>query len=1118
MAGSIRDFVNRVKACGVIALNDPHLKSFLKKWVADASAHRSAEKAAQALVEQGLLNDFQAKVLLDNENIPLAIGEYVVDGLLGRGGMGFVLKARHRRMKRDVAIKFLRKELTSSEAMRKRFEREVEAAARLNHQNIVTAYDAGEHTDGSCYLVMQLVEGDDLSRIVRKNGPFNPAQAVNLIIQAADGLAYAHEHGIVHRDIKPGNLLLDRRGVLRILDMGLARVNALSDSDNGQSQAELTETGNVMGTVDYMAPEQAVDTKSADHRSDMYSLGATLYFLITGNPPFRGDSMMNRLMAHREQAVPSLRSFNPMVPRELEEIFQRLMANSKEDRYPSMLHLLVALRELELDDANGTQFGTMDDDESGSRSGTHTSLSGMKSASRLVPLPMAGVQAAEPTASRPQSTTARSNPLPQEVSSEATQTIEEEPTAETDTVAKTKPRRPGRTSQRTRGSKAKAASTKRPLWIAAAGLVGALLLGLIVIKITKKDGTVTQIQVPAGTTVDLSGISKDSKVEVSEKPDEPTAKTPPTENANATAASEDPDRHAAEWVLSKGGSVTLWLPGDSDPRKFLAEHNQFIDWKLLAPSHVEATNDMTLEKLPDHSIRASGNADQSDYTAIYQTDLKQMTGIRLEVIAESPEKGCGFAPNKNFFLNEIELFAAPKSQPNEYQKVELSRVKASYSQSEWPATNAIDGVRDSDSGWTVFPAVSVTHWLTIETKKPIGFEGGTIVKVVLAHQCPLRPRYQIACFRVSLTEQNPPLPLGPSEATKQLAEHPEADWPMEPRETLTKLIKSTHGRYVDIYGNKDGTLPPQLPTPRFEVTRISLGGASQVTDDDLQHLRRLVSLRILDLLGTSVEGHGLRQLKDSTLLEYIALHAARTTDSIVDPLLDFPRLKEIHLSETKVSDDGIRRLLKSSHNLMDIGLSSGSTSACIDSLPAAKRLTHLGIKAHHVSPASAEILKSLPSVSSYYLVAADDLTLLRIDGVPVVALNLDHCYATEKGIAALSRLPKLRRLQLRMIDGNADEICPSLLNLSALDRLVFETPGVSDRGVETLSAMINLSELLLLQSEKVTDASVSNLGKLQALRRLEIKGTKITADGVTRLRELLSQCHIESDHGTFKPK
>lgn len=347
------DFFKRIEESGLLNDSIVEQKDRLR-------AVTSGEEAAADLVSQKLLTAYQSEVLLSGEDVPLVLGDYVVTESIGRGGMGYVLKARHRRMKRTVAIKFLLKSLTDSDDLRRRFEREVEAAAQLDHQNIVTAYDAGVH-EGSHYLVMQYVDGEDLSQIVKSSGPMDIPDAVDVIRQAALGLGYAHDRGIIHRDIKPGNLLLDSEGVVRILDMGLARMMpSPGDELEGGAHADLTNTGSVMGTIDYMAPEQALDAKSVDHRADIYALGCTLYFLLTSNPPFRNETVMRRLLAHREQPAPRISEYRPGAPSELDDIFATMMAKSPDDRYPSMKHLVVALDSLGLNESEAEQMATLD--------------------------------------------------------------------------------------------------------------------------------------------------------------------------------------------------------------------------------------------------------------------------------------------------------------------------------------------------------------------------------------------------------------------------------------------------------------------------------------------------------------------------------------------------------------------------------------------------------------------------------------------------------------------------------------------------------------------------------------------------------------------------------------
>lgn len=253
--------------------------------------------------------------------------------------MGAVYKARQVRMDRVVAIKLMPSQLLDSEAAVSRFEREVRAAGKLDHPNIVTAYDAGE-VDGRLFLVLQYVDGDDLASIVRQQGALSTTDALGCIRQAALGLAYAHDQGVIHRDVKPSNILLDCEGTIRILDLGLALIE--KDFERA-TEGALTQSGVVLGTIDYMAPEQAQDTRIADARSDIYSLGCTLYFLMTGRAVYSGTSAVNRLMAHQKDRVPSLQAARNHVTPELEDLFQKMMAKEPDARFQSMSQLIEAV-------------------------------------------------------------------------------------------------------------------------------------------------------------------------------------------------------------------------------------------------------------------------------------------------------------------------------------------------------------------------------------------------------------------------------------------------------------------------------------------------------------------------------------------------------------------------------------------------------------------------------------------------------------------------------------------------------------------------------------------------------------------------------------------------------
>jgi serine/threonine protein kinase/Leucine-rich repeat (LRR) protein len=306
-----------------------------------------AASVAHALVEQELLTFYQASVLLDGRARGLVLGTYVILEKIGEGGMGVVFKARHQRMKRIVALKILPPSMTSSPDAIQRFHREVEVAARLQHPNIAAAYDAGE-ADGIHFLVMEYVDGPNLSSYVKQVGPLQVAVATNLVVQTARGLAHAHEQGVVHRDIKPGNLLVNSSGHVKIMDMGLAALNTSMETD--VERQELTQSGRVMGTVDYMAPEQALDAKSVDFRSDIYSLGCTLHYLLAGRPMAPEGTLTQKLLWHQSEPVPSLHDVTTSVPPLLDAAFQQMLAKSPRDRQTSMTevaeHLQSALDEM----------------------------------------------------------------------------------------------------------------------------------------------------------------------------------------------------------------------------------------------------------------------------------------------------------------------------------------------------------------------------------------------------------------------------------------------------------------------------------------------------------------------------------------------------------------------------------------------------------------------------------------------------------------------------------------------------------------------------------------------------------------------------------------------------
>ena len=346
---------------------------------------QDGEELAKALVRAHKLTRFQVKRAYAGEGGPLVLGNYAILDKIGAGGMGEVYLAEHRRMGRKAALKILPAKVADDEQAVRRFHREVQAVAKLSHPNIVAAFDAGE-SKGTHYFVMEYAAGQDLSSIVKANGPLAANDAIECIQQAAAGLAYAHEQGVVHRDIKPSNLLLasggrepadgvDERttqlaglrpmladGTVKVLDLGLAR---FEQGEHDQTQTELTSTGAVMGTVDYMAPEQAMNTKNADARSDIYSLGCALFYLLTGRAPYAGETVIEKIFAHQNSPIPSISKasigrqpaddlddittqsagIRPMLAN-LQPIFEKMVAKNPDDRFQSMNEIVAALQQV----------------------------------------------------------------------------------------------------------------------------------------------------------------------------------------------------------------------------------------------------------------------------------------------------------------------------------------------------------------------------------------------------------------------------------------------------------------------------------------------------------------------------------------------------------------------------------------------------------------------------------------------------------------------------------------------------------------------------------------------------------------------------------------------------
>lgn len=342
---SLDSFVRTTRKSGLI---DPdRLQKLIDELPPEITG--DAQKIAKQFVEQNLITDWQATKLLRGKHKGFSLGKYRLLRLLGKGGMSSVYLAEHTLMRRRCAIKVLPIGRVDDSSWLARFHREAQAIAALDHPNIVRAYDVDHERDGDRdihFLVMEFVDGRSIQEIVTEDGPLAFDRAANFFRQAALGLDHAHRAGLIHRDVKPGNLLVDQQGVVKVLDLGLARFAEVVE----EQPLTVTHDERVLGTADYLSPEQAIDSHAVDSRADIYSLGCSIYFALTGRPPFKGGSLAQRLMAHQMKDAPPISESRPEVEeteqgRELTAIIRRMMAREPDHRFQTMTEVAQALED-----------------------------------------------------------------------------------------------------------------------------------------------------------------------------------------------------------------------------------------------------------------------------------------------------------------------------------------------------------------------------------------------------------------------------------------------------------------------------------------------------------------------------------------------------------------------------------------------------------------------------------------------------------------------------------------------------------------------------------------------------------------------------------------------------
>jgi serine/threonine protein kinase len=350
---SVGAFLDLLRQSGLVA--DNQMLSLMAEFSGEGVKPYTAREVTDELVKREILTEWQADNLMQGKHRGFFLGPHRILRQLGQGGMSKVFLAEHEMMRRRCAIKILPSKHQSDPELLSRFRLEARAIAALDHPHIVRAYDFnkdvtyGRDID---YLVMEYVEGQDLRRMVEEQGPLDYRKAADYISQAAEGLAHAHAAGLVHRDVKPANLLVDPNGVLKILDLGLARVTLESEEVWQNAEGEQS----AVGTADYVAPEQVMDSRHADGRADIYSLGYTFYYLLTGRRPFPKATLPELLMAHRVENPEPIAKLRPDVPIELVEIIAQMTAKTPELRFQTAQEVADRLQTWLHDSASSREY------------------------------------------------------------------------------------------------------------------------------------------------------------------------------------------------------------------------------------------------------------------------------------------------------------------------------------------------------------------------------------------------------------------------------------------------------------------------------------------------------------------------------------------------------------------------------------------------------------------------------------------------------------------------------------------------------------------------------------------------------------------------------------------
>jgi serine/threonine protein kinase/Leucine-rich repeat (LRR) protein len=1025
--------------------------------VADPQQGGAVVDLVNWLIQQEKLTPYQANRLCRGQASSLVLGNYIILDKVGQGGMGAVFKARHRRMNRLVALKVLPGSLSSIPEAIARFQREVEAAARLHHAHIAAAYDADE-AERVHFLVMEFVDGPNLATYVREKGPLPVAAAVRLIGQAAEGLSAAHAQGIVHRDIKPSNLMVNRQGALKVLDLGLAQVR--DSSMPIDLTTDVTQTGRTMGTVDYMAPEQARDAKAVDARADIYSLGCTLYYLLVGRTPAPPGSAAEKLLWHQTQHAEPLIDVCPGCTARLESLVKRMMAKEPDERPTSMIDVAIELENCLHEMPAGTGELSLDGIEI---------LPGDPSST------VHGNKAARGTIFQHGDTLVSGLRLPG--------MIEPAPTR---------------------------AQSRGRLIALAAGIVSLAAIAAVAFlprllgpsRTASEQGTliVAASEAPAEVYLDGAWIGRvettDRPLQLALSPGERLIEVRRPgyrayEKRIQTQAGELTSVVAALQPAEKLPAPAITRPGTSPH----AAYEKLLAWVWEQEGTVEVktsdghTRNVTaLDQLPSEPVEivtigldGSGVKDQN------LAELKATPRLVELSLADTKITDEGL----KWLIKLTHL-----------TRLDLSKTSVKSGVAQLANLSRLTDLNLADTQVTDQAIIRLANlpklrWLHL-TNTPISDAGIKELKSITTLEA-------LNVKGTSLTQETYDDLTRANNGLK-------INWDGADRQRAVAARLLDKGATLAVAGpDSDAPLltglktQNALPMGRVVVKQIDLSTGANFGDEDLKSLVVLGEIELLNLVNANVTPAGLVHLQGLATLKTLHLPAHRLSDAALEAIARALPQCQVILKEpldAEVAQEVVRK-----GGRVSVVTNSGADASEIsrlEDLPGEMYwLRAIDLKgAKEIDTTCLLKLHELSALESLNLSETDvaDACLAQLAGCKSLrSLTLSDTRITSDGVAALARLPALRQLYLARTKVGGEGVRRAA-SLAGLTHLSLQGVEVADANVALLKRLEHL-QWLDLSSTSITDAALPHLNQLARLESLIVKGTKLSDDAIEQLAE-----------------